>query len=355
MKKVMIHKAGYDACQEAVDRAFDLFPLDVRGKKVLVKPNALRASTPEQGVVTHPAVVKAVVERLQVMQPAEIIVGDNPGMMSYGANEQTFKESGLMEAAGGHYRNIGGDIVQVDFNREFIDKVGVSRAVMDADILISVPKFKTHGLTIITGAVKNSYGFIPGALKARLHRIAGTGLRFNQLMLDIYNLRVPDLMVVDGIVGMEGNGPASTDLREIGCILAANDGVALDAVIARMMGLEPEIVPFLDIARQQGLGDHDRAAIEIVGEMHPIPNFKVPPSVERIREMPTGGGAFFDGRIQMRPRVDAKLCTTCYTCVDQCPVSALSMVDELPVVDPELCITCFCCQEMCPEMAITLG
>ncbi len=137
--------------------------------------------------------------------------------------------------------------------------------------------------------------------------------------------------------------------------MASDNGVALDATIARMMGLKPRVVPFLEIAKQQGLGDYDGSSIEILGDLAPIPNFKVPPIAAKANEIPTGEGEFFLSRIHMRPKADRDLCTVCGTCIDHCPVSALSMMDELPVVDAERCIACFCCQEMCPDMAIKLS
>ncbi len=132
--------------------------------------------------------------------------------------------------------------------------VSLSRAVLEADIIISLPKFKTHGLTIMTGAIKNSYGFLPGAQKARLHKAAGSPARFHEMIVDVFRLRVPDLFIVDAVVGMEGNGPASTELRDIGLILASDNAVALDAVIATMMGCDPARLGFLRKAKSVGLG-----------------------------------------------------------------------------------------------------
>jgi uncharacterized protein (DUF362 family)/NAD-dependent dihydropyrimidine dehydrogenase PreA subunit len=355
MYRVMTHSATYDNCRHSVDRAFELFPVDVRGKRVLVKPNALRASNAEQAIVTHPAVVRAIVEKLEEMSPAEIIVGDNPGMFSYGANEETFRQSGLLDGAKGYYQNIGTDAVEVDFNPELVDRLGVSRAVLEADVVISVPKFKTHGLTVITGGIKNSYGFIPGAMKANLHRKSGNASRFSKMMVDVFCLRVPDLFIVDAVVGMEGNGPASTDLLDIGRVLASDNAVALDATMARMMGLEPAALLYLKIATQRGLGDYDARSIEVMGELARITGFKLPPTAQEAGEIPTGEGEFFLSRIRLRPKADGKKCTGCGTCVAQCPVGALSMVENLPEVDPDTCITCFCCQEICPEMAIKLS
>lgn len=354
MHRVMIHPSDYANCREAVNRAFDLFSIDVKNRNVLVKPNVLRGSRAEEGVVTNPAVLSAVVECLEEMGPNEIIVGDNPGLFGYGANESSFGQTGLAEASRGRYRNIGDDVVEVDFNPAYMNRVGVSRAVMDADIVISLPKFKTHGLTVVTGAIKNSYGILPGAQKALLHRLSGEPRRFHEIIVDVFKLRIPDLFIVDAVVGMEGNGPASPDLREIGRILASDNAVALDATIARMMGLAPEKLRFLEKAREEGLGDFDESAIEIFGDFFVIPDFKIPPlggeAIAGSKEIQD----FMHARTEVRPKADPDLCTGCESCVDQCPVSALSMIEDLPVVDPEACITCFCCQEICPEKAITL-
>ncbi len=114
------------------------------------------------------------------------------------------------------------------------------------------------------------------------------------------------------------------------------------------------VIRFLDKARADGLGDFDLDTIEIIGDLTPIADFKVPPlggeailGNETIQEL-------IRSRANLRPRVDPDRCTACETCVDQCPVEALSMVDDIPEADVETCITCFCCQEICPEQAIVL-
>ena len=206
----------------------------------------------------------------------------------------------------------------------------------------------------MTGAVKNSYGILPGAQKARLHKIAGTPERFHELIVEVFCLRVPDLFIMDAVVGMEGNGPASPDLREIGLILAADNAVAMDAVVARMMGIDPGVLRFLQKAKDMGLGDFDAKMIQIDGTMEILADFKLPP---------LGGEAILNNqmvqelmssRTKVRPKADPELCTACGACVDQCPVEALTIKETVPVVDTDLCITCFCCQEICPEKAMAL-
>jgi len=354
MSKVMIHPATYKNVRQAVDRAFDLFPVQAAGRKVLIKPNVLRASRAEEGIVTHPALLRAVVEKVEAMGPASLIVGDNPGLFNYGDNENCFEKTGLMEAAKEYYRNIGNDAQKVPFNTDYLPWVSVSRAVLDADVIISLPKFKTHGLTIVTGAIKNSYGILPGAQKARLHKAAGNPERFHEAVVEVFRLRVPDLFIVDAVVGMEGNGPASSDLREIGLIMASNNAVAVDAVMATMMGLEPERLRFLQKAEELGLGSYDVSKMEIIGELKMLPDFKLPPAGGEAISQNRAIQEMMHSRTLLRPQADPDLCTACGTCIDQCPVSALSMEGDLPRVDADTCITCFCCQEICPERAITL-
>ncbi len=156
------------------------------------------------------------------------------------------------------------------------------------------------------------------------------------------------------MVGLEGNGPASPDLREVGLILASDNAVALDAVIATMMGLEPGLLRFLQKAREMGLGDYDVNHLEVIGELKKLPDFKLPT---------LGGEAILHNEViqsmicqkaLLRPHADPELSSGCGTCIDQCPVSALSMNGDLPQVDADTRITCFCCQGICPEKAITL-
>ncbi|HNY64022.1 MAG TPA: DUF362 domain-containing protein [Deltaproteobacteria bacterium] len=355
MARILIHPARYENVSQAVARCFELFPLEIRGRRVLIKPNVLRASRPEEGITTHPAVLRAVVDQVESMGPASLVVGDNPGLVNYGANQEAFRATGLMEAAKGYYRNIGDDSVRLDFDPSFVPSVTLSRAIWDADVIISLPKFKTHGLTVVSGCIKNSYGFLPGAQKAALHRIAGSAERFHELIVSIFKLKIPDLFIVDAVLGMEGNGPASPDLRDIGLILASDSAVALDAAISTMMGCDPGSLPFLAKAQAEGLGCHDLSQAQIIGEFKVIPGFKLPPL--------SGEGNLKNEHIQgliksrslFRPLAHRDQCTGCGTCVDQCPVSALSMdSDGIPVVDREACIACFCCQEICPEKAIVL-
>jgi ferredoxin len=154
---------------------------------------------------------------------------------------------------------------------------------------------------------------------------------------------------------MEVNGPASADLRDIGMIMASDNAVAMDSIVAVMMGCEPGRLRFLQKAKEVGLGDYDPKKIEVIGKLKPIPDFKLPPFGGQVMLQNDAIQTLIKNRTLMRPQADRNLCTGCGTCIDQCTVSALSMGDDnLPIVDADTCISCFCCQELCPEKAIAL-
>jgi len=350
---VMLRPASYDACREAVDKAFELFPLNIEGKKVLIKPNVLRKAAPEEAVTTHPAVLKAIIDRVLEGKPGALWVGDNPGIVGYGINEECFRACGLLEAAGKHYVNINEKSATVPFALSPDGKTQVSSAVLEADIIISVPKFKTHGLTVLTGAIKNSYGILPGAIKGYLHQRAGDPYGFQSMTLEVFKLRVPDMFIMDAVLGMQGNGPASKDLRHIGLIMASDNAVAMDAVMAMMVGLDPRALPALTMAAEQGLGSFEKSDITIDGEFKTLQGFVLPPMPESGYAAP-GLQQFMDKAVQAVPVVDGELCTGCGECVEICPEKALAIERGLLRVYLDKCIKCYCCQELCPQKAIQL-
>lgn len=343
MSTVEIMNASYEDCHQAIEKVFLQFPLDLEGKKVVIKPNVLRSGAPEEGITTHPAVLKAVIQEVVKRRPTSLIVGDNPGVFSYGMNEKAFTDTGLMEAAGTYYRNLGAETVQMTVNSPYIGSALVSQAILEADVYISLPKFKTHGLTGLSCAIKNNFGLLVGGLKAQTHKKAGNPYNFAEALVEVFALRVPDLVIVDGILAMEGNGPASKDLVNLGKILAGVDSVAVDTVVAHMMGFT-EQPRTIELAAEKGFGTNDLAKITIHGELAVIPGFKLPNA---------GPGVSMEAITALRPKVNNELCTLCETCIEHCPNEALTL-DGYPTVDPEKCITCYCCQELCPQKAIEL-
>ena len=348
---IMIRSAEYDSCQAVVDEIFARFEPALAGKKVVIKPNVLRGSKPHEGVTTHPAILSAVLRAVEARQPASIIIGDNPGASSYGANRGSFSDTGLLEAAGAYYENFGTRVKEIPLDSKYLPQPVVSEAILEADYVINLPKFKTHGLTGISGAIKNCYGYLPGAQKANLHFTAGNPYDFAEALLDVFSIRPPDLAIVDGVLAMEGNGPFSKDLRPLGIILAGTDMVAVDAVIGTIMNFAPGLIRSTELGHARGFGEKDLEQIHIDGDLSIVPDFKHP---EGYLKPHTGSPDDFWGRIRaQRPQVDEVLCTMCGTCADECPAGAITM-DGYPVITENKCIVCFCCQEKCPTKAIQL-
>lgn len=348
--KIMIREAEYADCQPAVDAMFAAFAPPLTGKKVLIKPNVLRSAEPEEAVTTNPAILRAVLTAVERMRPARITVGDNPGAASYGENRRSFAACGLLAAAGPYYENLGGRVREVRLNSRFIPRAVVPEALLEADYVINLPKFKTHGLTGVTAAVKNCFGYLPGAQKANVHLIAGNPYDFAEVLLDVFAIRPPDFAIVDGILAMEGNGPASKDIRHLGLILAGTDMIALDAVIGRIMNYPDGSIRTTVLGGERGFGESSLEKIDIDGPLRIITDYRHPEGFLK----PSGGSSDFWRRLRsLRPVVTADLCIGCGKCVAECPAQALTMAD-LPIVEAPKCITCFCCQEKCPTQAIEL-
>lgn len=343
---VLIIDAEYETMDKAVDAVFTYF--NPPEKEVLIKPNLLGGFPVEQHVTTHPSLVEALVYYFE-KKNVEIAVGDNPAGKGNLVEKAT--KAGLYQAAKGHFEDIS-DGEEVSIDSPYFSQLVVSKKVLTADYVLNVPKFKTHMQTIITGAVKNMFGMLPGEEKSMIHCKARSLEDFSRALVDIYSVRPPDLTVMDAVVGMEGNGPSSGRLRTIGKVLASDNGVELDAVMAYMMGLNPYKVPMLKYAHEKGLGEISIEDIRIKGELTRVPRFKVP-SKTFVSFITPVSSRYYDF-LAVKPRLNREKCVKCWECVEKCPVSALSR-DEYPRIDRGTCVSCFCCVEMCENHAMEVS
>lgn len=238
----------------------------------------------------------------------------------------------------------------------------IANGVLAADGLVSLPKLKTHGLTRLTGAVKNQFGCVPGLIKNQQHARMADPYNFATMLVDLNTLLKPRIFIMDAVMAMEGNGPRSGRPRKIGAILISADPIALDAVACKIIDLDPAFVPTAEPGERAGLGTYHEENIEVVGgkvEDFICRDFDV---VRKPVEHATSGRIriFIKNHISARPVIDKNLCTKCGTCVQHCPVrpKAVDWVggDESrpPAHNYNRCIRCFCCQEMCPEGAISI-
>lgn len=360
--KVLVIESSYESCAEAVACVFAAFPQEIKGKNVVVKVNAIRACNPDrEAIVTHPALVKAVIDKLVTLKPRRIIVGDSVGTESYGKSRTVFDATGLTEAAGPYYRNLSLNLKVVDVGKPFKRKVAVLKDVLDADVYISLAKMKTHGMTMLSGAVKNNYGLLVGAQKSWYHFYSEKPEVFAEILIEMYKLRPPDLVIMDGILAMEGYGPCSPEVRRVGKVLASTDAVALDTVMGHMMGFRADEVPYLRIARERGIGETDLDAMEIEGDYSPIEGFNRPvvmPESTYSYLSGVGGGktsrVFFADRVCLRPVITAEKCPPeCSACADACPSGALK-AGRPPVLTSSQCMLCSACMEACEYGALQL-
>lgn len=350
----------FDAVGRGLDLIGGLAPLVSAGETILLKPNVLVGSAPDQCVTTHPAVFEAMVRHLQAAG-VTVTYGDSPG---FGNPENAARKAGLGEIAARHGVPFADftDGRQVSFAEgNLIKQFYFANGALVADGIISLPKFKTHGMARVTGAVKNQFGCIVGPRKGEFHVRMPDIDRFSQMLVDLNLALGPRLYVMDGVTAMEGNGPRGGDPRQMNVLLVSTDPVALDATMCRMMDLDPRLVGTNVYGQRYGLGTFED--IELLGD--PIEQFIVPEYVVNRSPASTTGrgdaGPIARNLIVPKPYIVPELCTRCGTCVQVCPVEPKA-VDwatpggakdgRPPVHTYSRCIRCYCCQEMCPEKAI---
>lgn len=321
------------------------------GSKVLVKPNLLMAKEPETGITTHPEVVRAVIRLLKEID-CKIFVGDSPSAFGKQIErvDDVYRITG-MEAV---CREEGVSLVKFE-KRRWRGKFPLTAALDECDHLVSIPKFKTHELMLLTAAVKNLYGLIPGTYKAELHKQHFSRAGFAGILADIYQEARPALTIVDGIVAMEGDGPGTSGkLRKTGLVLAGVDCVALDTVLALIMGIKPHEVLTIKEAGERRLGISDIDAIEVLGEN--LKDLKIAPFELPIAslhsKLPLPVINFLSKHIRHYPIVLHKRCIRCTACVKACPMKVIGLNNNRIKIDYSGCIACFCCQETCPASAI---
>jgi len=349
------YKSVKRAVRDSIELLGGLNSIIQGGEKVLLKPNLLSPKTVEKAVTTHPMVVKAIGELVKEAGGRPYI-WDSP---SIGSTTWVAKKSGISQIADEINIPVLEDkeIVTLNAPKDFIfTSFEIAKNVLDADLIINIPKLKTHSMMTLTLAVKNLFGVIPGFRKARWHLIAGNKF-FARMLIELYLLVKPKLNIIDGRVGMEGNGPGNGIPKKIGLIAASFNALALDRVLVEVLNLDPEIVPTLKEAKRSDLEGWELNKIDIMG--YPIDSvktkrFKLPEHMDVQWGLPRPIKRVLKDTVTVRPYIDLKLCKLCKSCYDICPGNAISIIDDKPIIDYNECIRCFCCQEVCPEGAVKI-
>lgn len=324
------------------------------GDRVLIKPNLLKAASPEAAVTTHPEVLRAVI-RLVHEAGGTVVVGDSPGIGDFRRICEKTGIRAVVEDEGAVLMDLNEALVVKNHGR--FQRFEVSRIAAESDVIINLPKLKTHGMTVLTGAVKNLFGCIPGKRKVQWHFNSGVNHRaFTRMLAELAGLLKPRLTIMDAVVGMEGNGPGSGDPRLIGAILASADAVALDVVAAVMVGLEAGELPVIAAAAEAGIGETALEKIALAGDpLRIVKNFRIPPREHSEWRLPDWMRRRLKDALTTRPVIDQHACIRCGICREHCPQQVIADHGRGLVVDYRNCIRCFCCQEFCPQGAITVG
>ena len=334
------------------------------GQKVLLKVNLLMKKRPEEAVTTHPSVVEAVVRLVQEAGGIPII-GDSPGgPYTVSALQAIYARSGLREVAERTGAILNEDVGQTTLQYpegKLAKSLTVTNCVLEADVVIPLSKLKTHGMMTFTGAVKILFGVIPGLLKAEYHFKMFKVQDFADLLVDIATWVKPTLSIMDGVVGMEGDGPSAGKPRNIGALILSTDPFALDVVATDLIGLKPEKVPTIMAARLRGLPSR-LEELQLKGDSRSlwrIQDFVIPKAVSTnfldMLPLPSQVKTFILNRVRPSPIFEHATCVGCRDCVNNCPSKVITMNEnQRPIVDLEGCIRCFCCQELCPHQAVKL-
>ncbi|MEF8873932.1 MAG: DUF362 domain-containing protein [Candidatus Thermoplasmatota archaeon] len=354
--EVFIDKCSdYGSAYEVVEEAFaalggvDEFVED--GETILVNPNLLKGTSPDKAVVTHPDFIIAVIKVLE-KKDVEIIVGDSPaGRMTESNLEKHYEKSGWLKIEEETSARLNYDVEKI--TEEFAEggtkkSFDLIKLAEEVDGIVNLPKLKTHTLTVFTGAVKNQFGLVHGLSKAAYHGQFQQLNQFGKMLLDLNSTVDTRISIMDGIVGMGGNGPSGGETVELNSILASKNEVACDYAACRLAGIPPQKVPTLSETEM------DFDSIE-------YPNRK-PSSFEREIEYPPGGSAplripnfianLFSNIYLDRPELRKDKCIKCWECHDICPKNAITKKSYGPKISWWKCIRCYCCAETCPEEAL---
>ncbi len=363
----VLRLADYDRerTEAAVERLFCSWPGAAslrRETKVTIKPNLLMARSPDQATTTHPAVVAAVAAALRRRGVEQITVADSPGgPYTAAALRRIYRACGMEELCGvtlnldtawGSRKAKPGSLAE-EFH--------LIRPILEADVVISVGKLKTHGMTTLSGGVKNLFGCVPGLQKPELHYRYPTLDAFSQMLLDLAETVAPAFTIVDAVSAMEGNGPSGGTPRQVGLLAGSTSPFALDLVLADLIGLGVEDVATLRHSLQRGLIPGSAAQLQTDGDPYEkIADFRMPASkaLDFSSHMPGPVRPlvrWLRRRVTPRPVIRRERCVGCGKCAESCPAHTIAVKEGKAVIDYRRCISCFCCHEMCPVRAIEMG
>ena len=317
------------------------------GTKVLIKPNLLSPARPDQAITTHPMLIRAVAE-YALGKGARVSVSDSSAVGSF---DKVITSNGIRDALEGLDLNLAPllDSVKVETGRKF-SIIELSREVIEADIVINLPKLKTHAQMGLTLAVKNLFGCVVGLRKPEWHfRVGEDKALFAELLATIYMQIKPSINLMDAILAMEGQGPGTRGTpREVGFLIGGTDALDLDKAACRLVGMDP--VSLLTTRASIALGAPSGEP-GMDGFPGILDAYVIPEAMDLVFG-PRFARGFFRRHVADRPRNIESICKYCNECVKICPAKAIVNTGGELHFNYDKCIRCYCCVEVCPHAAM---
>lgn len=326
---------------------------------IFVKINHLSPhAPPERAICTHPAFLREVL-RILLELGARVTVGDD---VNFGRREE-FLATGFRDVCAElgvalvNLRETG--FAKVPIAGALLDSVYIARPVLEADLVLNLPKLKTHSFTIFTGAVKNLYGVIPYGSRLDGHRRFMRNDMFSRMLVDIFSAVPRQFTIMDAVVGMDGEGPSAGMPRTIGLVISGADGVAVDAIASGLVSYDPLRIFTTAVAHERNLGVGDPACIDVLGEDPAavrVADFRPSSAASLLfrRWLPSLLYAYMSGELTLTPEVLPDKCTGCGECLSACPAGTIRQIGNIPRIEEAGCIHCLCCHEVCVHRSIRL-
>ena len=331
------------------------------GMKIGIKVNLVGNFGPDKAATTHPLLVKKLCELL-IERGAIVTIGDSPGgLFTESILKSIYKGTGFLicEEVGAKL-NYDVSTSQLKVEKQVVKTLDVSNWLLEQDALINFAKLKSHGMMALSASVKNMFGIVPGVLKPEYHYRYPNHDDFANMLIDINEVFDCKLNLIDGIIGMEGNGPTQGEPRYIGAILASRKPYPLDVVACKIIDLDIDNVYTVSESIKRGLtANYDEIILNKPIDDIIIKDYKnILPgkSMEFSEKFKGPFGKIINPIIAkvltVKPKVKKKECIGCKKCANICPVNAIEMIKKKPVIKSDKCIRCFCCQEFCPVGAM---
>lgn len=354
-----------ESLNEIIRKHFDNLSVrdDLRpDMKIVIKPNLISAHKPDHAATTNPNILIAIVNVLHEYGCTNITIADSPGgVYASPILKNIYSVCGfkpLEEIATLNYDTGWKEIKAPEGS--CVHSFNIINPIVEADYIINAAKLKTHTMTTLSAGIKNLFGCIPGLQKPEMHYRFPEIDKFSNMLIDLSKTVAPNITILDAVDGMEGNGPNAGTPKHLGLTFASRDMYTQDWIAADLIGIEPETVSMLRIAKEKGYANPEHAEITGITESIAKTPFLIPESVAfdfmarfpRFMQKPLN--KICGEILKPMPTLTKSKCVGCGKCAESCPPQIIKIKNKKAKFVKKGCISCFCCQEMCPAKAIEI-